>query len=158
MKNSLGKFEGRVVEAAVLKLSGTIDDRVGTLHQDEEIYFVGKATVTKVTHGWVKEIYSRLHAGKASQLVIIDADGVITDARVALGAVGPTVIVADEAAASLIGTRADDAALAALDAAARAVCRPISDKRGTAEFRTKIAGVLARRVATIAYGRAKERT
>ena len=74
MKNSLGKFEGRVVEAAVLKLSGTIDDRVGTLHQDEEIYFVGKATVTKVTHGWVKEIYSRLHAGKASQLVIIDAD------------------------------------------------------------------------------------
>ncbi len=88
----------------------------------------------------------------------LDADGMIADARVALGAVGPTVIVADAAAAALIGTRADDAALARLDDAARAVCRPISDKRGTADFRTKIAGVLARRVATIAYGRAKERS
>ena len=87
----------------------------------------------------------------------LDADGVITDARVALGAVGPTVIVAEEAAAALVGTRADEAALARLDAAARAVCRPISDKRGTVEFRTKIAGVLARRVAAIAYQRAKER-
>ena len=88
----------------------------------------------------------------------LDVAGLITDARVALGAVGPTVILADDAAKSLIGTRADEAALAALDAAARSVCRPISDKRGTAEFRTKIAGVLARRAATIAYGRAKERT
>ncbi len=88
----------------------------------------------------------------------LDADGVITDARVALGAVGPTVIVADDAAAGLVGTRAEDAALAGLDAAVRAVCRPITDKRGTAEFRIKIAGVLARRVAAIAYGRAREQT
>jgi carbon-monoxide dehydrogenase medium subunit len=88
----------------------------------------------------------------------LDADGVITDARLALGAVGPTVIVADEAAATLVGGRCDDAALARLDEATRAACRPISDKRGTAEFRTKIAGVLARRVAAIAYGRARERT
>ena len=87
----------------------------------------------------------------------LDVDGVITHARVALGAVGPTVILADDAAAALIGTRADDVALARLDEAARAICRPISDKRGTADFRTKIAGVLARRVASIAYGRAKDR-
>jgi carbon-monoxide dehydrogenase medium subunit len=53
-----------------------------------------------------------------------------------------------------VGARLDEAALEALDAAARAACRPISDKRGTAEFRTKIAGVLARRAAMIAYGRA----
>ena len=85
-------------------------------------------------------------------------DGVITDARIALGAVGPTVIVADEAAAVLVGTRAEEDVLARLDEAARAACHPISDKRGTAEFRTKITGVLARRVATIAYARAKERT
>ncbi len=89
--------------------------------------------------------------------LVLDGD-MITDARLALGAVGPTVIVADEAAATLIGSRCDAAALARLDEAARAVCRPISDKRGTVEFRTKIAGVLARRVAAIAYARAKERT
>ena len=88
----------------------------------------------------------------------LGADGVITDARIALGAVGPTVIVAEQAAAVLVGTRAEEDVLARLDEAARAACRPISDKRGTAEFRTKITGVLARRVATIAYARAKERT
>ena len=88
----------------------------------------------------------------------LDADGAVAEARVALGAVGPTVIVADEAAAALIGTRLADAALIALDAAARAACRPIGDKRGTAEYRTKIAGVLARRAAAIAYARAEGRT
>jgi carbon-monoxide dehydrogenase medium subunit len=86
------------------------------------------------------------------------ADGAIAAARIALGAVGPTVVVAAEAAASLIGSRLDEAALERLDAAARAATAPISDKRGTAEFRGKIAGVLARRAAAIAYSRAKERS
>ena len=44
--------------------------------------------------------------------------------------------------------------LAKLDAECQAVCKPISDKRGTIEFRTKIAGVLARRTAAIAFQRA----
>ncbi len=88
----------------------------------------------------------------------LDADGVITDARVALGAVGPTVILAIDAGKSLLGTRLDEATLGKLDAAARAVASPISDKRGTAEFRTKIAGVLARRAAMIAFARAQQRS
>ena len=88
----------------------------------------------------------------------LDAAGVIIDARVALGAVGPTVIVAEAAAAALIGSKLDDVALTRLDAAARAAASPISDKRGTAEFRTQIAGVLARRAASIAYARAEKRT
>ncbi len=87
-----------------------------------------------------------------------DEAGIITDARVVLGAVAPTVLVVPEAAAALVGSPLDDAALERLDAAARAACRPISDKRGTAEFRTKIAGVLARRAAGLAYGRAEKRT
>ena len=43
----------------------------------------------------------------------------------------------------------------ARDAAARAACRPINDKRGTIEYRTKVAGVLARRAAKIAQQRAE---
>jgi carbon-monoxide dehydrogenase medium subunit len=45
--------------------------------------------------------------------------------------------------------------MAKLDAAARAACRPIDDKRGTIEYRTKVAGVLARRATKIAQQRAE---
>lgn len=79
----------------------------------------------------------------------------ITAARVALGAVAPTVLLVPEAAAAIVGTTLDAAALEALAEAARTAATPISDKRGTAEFRTEVAGVLARRVAATAYARAK---
>ena len=83
------------------------------------------------------------------------ASDTIAEARVVLGAVAPTVLLVDEAAAAILGTTLDDGALEALAAAARAAARPITDKRGTAAFRTEVAGVLARRVAQLAYARAK---
>jgi CO/xanthine dehydrogenase FAD-binding subunit len=85
----------------------------------------------------------------------IDDDGVCTAARVSLGAVAPTVLVVDDAANALIGTKLDDAAMEKLAAAASAACNPIDDKRGTIEFRTKVAGVMARRTAAIALERAR---
>jgi CO/xanthine dehydrogenase FAD-binding subunit len=88
----------------------------------------------------------------------LDAGGTIVDARVALGAVAPTQVLVPEGSAALVGSKLDDVALAKLDAAARAACYPITDKRGTIEFRIKIAGVLARRVAAIAYQRAGGRS
>jgi CO/xanthine dehydrogenase FAD-binding subunit len=89
--------------------------------------------------------------------VTLDANGVCKDARVVLGAVAPTQLVCTNSAAALIGHKLDEATLAKLDAAARAVCNPIDDKRGTIDFRTKVAGVLARRVAAIAFQRAGAR-
>lgn len=84
----------------------------------------------------------------------IDAAGTITAARVALGAVAPTVLLVAACADAIIGTKLDATALQALETAASAACKPIDDKRGTIEFRTKVAGVLARRAAVIAYERA----
>jgi len=84
----------------------------------------------------------------------LDGD-TIAAARVALGAVAPTVRLVPEAAAAITGTTLDTAALAALASTASAACKPITDKRGTVEFRTEVAGVLARRAARIAYDRAK---
>lgn len=81
--------------------------------------------------------------------------GRIAEARVSLGAVAPTVLLVPDAASAITGTALEEPALAALAAAARAACRPISDKRGTVEFRTEVAGVLARRAAAIAFARAK---
>ena len=85
------------------------------------------------------------------------AGGVITEARVVLGAVAPTAVLVPEAATALIGRKLDEAALAGLDKSARGVCKPITDKRGTIEYRIKVAGVMARRAAAIAYERAGER-
>jgi carbon-monoxide dehydrogenase medium subunit len=69
--------------------------------------------------------------------------------------VAPTVLLVDAAAKALIGSKIDDAALAALALAASSACKPIDDKRGTIEYRTKVAGVLARRAAVIARDRAR---
>ncbi len=84
-------------------------------------------------------------------------DGVVTAARVGLGAVAPTVLLVEEAAKALIGSRLEDAALEKAAAACRAVCKPINDKRGTIEYRTKVAGVLVKRAAKIAAERAGSR-
>jgi xanthine dehydrogenase FAD-binding subunit len=87
--------------------------------------------------------------------ITLAADGTIQAAKICLGAVAPTQVAVD--VSGIIGTKLDDEALAKLDAAARAVCNPIDDKRGTIEFRTKVAGVLARRTAAIAMARAGAR-
>ena len=79
----------------------------------------------------------------------------IASARVALGAVAPTVLLVAEAAEAIVGTTLDDVALDKLAAAATAACNPIDDKRGTIAFRKDVAGVLACRAAKIAYERAK---
>lgn len=86
--------------------------------------------------------------------LVLDAKGVVKEARVALGAVAPTVLLVAPAAKAIIGTKLDDAALDKLAQACSAACAPIDDKRGTIEFRTKVAGVLAKRAAKIAYQRA----
>jgi CO/xanthine dehydrogenase FAD-binding subunit len=85
----------------------------------------------------------------------LNAKGVCTDARVSLGAVAARALVVDDAAAALIGTSVDAAALDELAAVCSGAARPIDDKRGTKRFRIKVAGVLARRAAVIALERAR---
>ena len=80
--------------------------------------------------------------------------GIVQSAKVVLGAVAPTAVIVPAAAKALIGTKLDDAALDKMVAACRAACNPIDDKRGTIAYRTKVAGVMARRAALIAYERA----
>lgn len=85
----------------------------------------------------------------------LDDSGTCTDARVSLGAVAPKPLLVPECADALIGTKIDDAALTKLGEAASAACDPISDKRGTKEYRIKTAAVIARRAAERALERAK---
>ena len=84
----------------------------------------------------------------------LDAKGTVTKARVVLGAVSITSVLVGDAAKAIIGTKLDDGAMAKLASACSAACQPINDKRGTIEFRTEVAGVLAKRAAEMAYLRA----
>lgn len=76
-------------------------------------------------------------------------------ARIALGAVGPTPIFARAAGEALVGQAVGDEAIAAAAEAAKQVASPISDMRGPAEFRTHLVGVLVKRTLEGAIARAK---
>ena len=86
--------------------------------------------------------------------ITLDGSGICSAARVSLGAVAARALLVSEAAEALVGTTLDAAALDRLAEAASAACKPIDDKRGTKEYRIKVAGVLARRAALIALERA----
>ena len=88
----------------------------------------------------------------------LDAAGTCKAARVALGAVAERPLLVAEAAAAMIGKKIDAGVLEKVAAAASAACRPIDDKRGTKEFRIKVAGVLARRVTEIALERGEKKS
>jgi carbon-monoxide dehydrogenase medium subunit len=93
----------------------------------------------------------------AAVSLALDGDGKITGAHVSLGAIAPTTLLVAAAGEALVGGKLGPAVLEKLDGAAQAACNPIDDKRGTIDYRTKIAGVLARRAASIAYNRAEAR-
>jgi len=90
--------------------------------------------------------------GVGARLMLDDA-GVIASARIALGAVAPQAFLAEASGAALVGTRGEPEALEAAAAAAMAAAKPISDKRGSADFRRRICGVLVKRVVAQALER-----
>ncbi len=85
---------------------------------------------------------------------ILVAMSAVPTVPMAIGAVAPTARLVEEAGAALVGTQLDAATLDRMMAAVRAACDPIDDKRGTAEFRTKTAAVMAKRAAKTAFARA----
>jgi CO/xanthine dehydrogenase FAD-binding subunit len=77
-------------------------------------------------------------------------------ARIGLGAVAATPLLASKAADALVGKKLDDASLEACGRAASEATSPIDDMRGTAEYRRHVTGVLTRRAISIAAERAKK--
>jgi CO/xanthine dehydrogenase FAD-binding subunit len=88
----------------------------------------------------------------------LDSNGTCTAARLSLGAVAERALLVADAAKALVGSKVDAAAIEKAAAAASAACRPIDDKRGTKDFRVKVAGVLARRTIENALARAQGKT
>jgi len=90
----------------------------------------------------------------ATAVVTVGDDGV-TDARIAITALAPTIRRAPDAEAALVGTDGGEAAIAAAAAATARASAPISDVRGSADYRSAMAEVIARRAITGALTRAR---
>ena len=93
--------------------------------------------------------------GVGAAVTIDPATDTIVAARIGLGAVGPTPLVASDAASLLIGQKISDELLQKAAAAAQAIATPIDDMRGTIEFRKEVTAVLVQRVLKLAIERAR---
>jgi carbon-monoxide dehydrogenase medium subunit len=94
--------------------------------------------------------------GVGVSVVLSDDHSRFVSARIALAAVAPTPLFVREAGDALAGQAVSDESIQKASEIARAAARPISDMRGTAEYRTHLTGVLTRRVLNGAVQRAKE--
>ena len=89
--------------------------------------------------------------------ISLDANGVIETARVAMGCVGPTHLFSEGAAKVLVGERPDAKLFEKAAEAAQKDCMPITDFRGSAEYKRAMVGTLTRRTLRIALDEAKAR-
>ena len=80
-------------------------------------------------------------------------NGVCTNARVSLGAVAPKPLLINEASDILVGSSLDEETLEKVSKICKDSCNPIDDKRGTIDYRTKVAGVLFKRATLLAADR-----
>ncbi|MFN3150031.1 FAD binding domain-containing protein [Bremerella sp.] len=90
----------------------------------------------------------------AGSYVELAEDGTIAKARIALGAVGPKAILAEDVAASLTGKSPSDDVIEEVAREAAKLATPINDMRGTIEFRQQLAYVLVKRTLHTALRRA----
>jgi CO/xanthine dehydrogenase FAD-binding subunit len=85
--------------------------------------------------------------GAISAAILMHLDGgVCTNARIALGAVSPTPLLATEAGSLLPGKSLDEALIEQAATAAMAATAPIDDTRATAWYRKRASGVIVKRL------------
>jgi xanthine dehydrogenase FAD-binding subunit len=82
-------------------------------------------------------------------LLEVSEDGIVRDARLAWGSVGPTVVVAPEVEGHLIGKPLSLDALREASRLVENVVSPIDDIRASADYRRTVAGNLLLRLSTV---------
>ena len=109
--------------------------------------------------------YVRLEYRRQMEIAVVGATAVVTiagdrvtDARVAITALAPTIRRVAEAERALVDTGGGDEAVSTAVRAAAAGAAPIGDVRASAEYRTAMAEVVARRAIAGAIARARGET
>ncbi|HVF07691.1 MAG TPA: FAD binding domain-containing protein [Actinomycetota bacterium] len=109
--------------------------------------------------------YVRLEYRRQMEIAVVGATAVVTmegdrvsDARIAITALAPTIRRVAEAEAALVHAAAGTEAVSTAAAAAAAGSAPIGDVRASAEYRTAMAEVVARRAIAGALARARGET
>ena len=90
----------------------------------------------------------------AASMVVLDGEGTCTQAHIALTAVAPTCVRAQDAEAMLVGKVPDTAALAEAATASATAAAPIDDVRAPAEYRRSMVPVIVERALKLAIQRA----
>lgn len=128
-----------------------------TAAQPGEILTAIRFAAPPAGHGYAYEKLKRKvgdYATAAAAVLMTVSGGRIATCAIALTNVADTALFAKDAAAAVIGTALDKAALAKARAAAEAITSPAADGRGSAQYRTQMAGVMTARALSRAFARA----
>jgi carbon-monoxide dehydrogenase medium subunit len=109
-------------------------------------------------HGWAYEKLKRKvgdYATAAAAVSLTVSGGKIASCAIGLTNVADRPLLAVDAAAAVVGSALDKASLDKAASAAEAIASPAEDGRGSAEYRTKMAGVMTRRALLRAFDRAR---
>jgi CO/xanthine dehydrogenase FAD-binding subunit len=129
-----------------------------TAHPDELLVAIDVPALADGTGS----AYLRLEYRRQMEIAVVGAtavvtvtDAAVTDARIAITALSPTISRVHAAEAALVGSDGGATAIEAAGAAVAAAATPISDVRGSAEYRRAMAAVIARRAIETALSRAR---
>ena len=135
---------------------------LATAAEPDELLVEARVPVTPPRTGSAFVELSRRHGDFAlvgvAATVTLDDGGVCTAAAIALTGVGPTPVVAREAARALVGVTPAPAAFEDVGGRVSASVEPDSDLHASSDYRKHLAGVLARRALARAAERAAGRT
>jgi aerobic carbon-monoxide dehydrogenase medium subunit len=123
-----------------------------------EIVAAIEVPVPPAGHGYAYEKLKRKigdYATAAAAVVLTVERGKVATCAIALSNLADTAVLAKDAAAAVVGSALEKAAVDAAVRAARAVMAPASDTRGSSEYRTYAGGVMVERALRKAFARAR---
>jgi len=134
-----------------------LDYRVTSLKKGELVTGVFIPKPAKGTGAaFMNRVRTHADIAKITVAVVIEVEGdICREARIALGAVAPTVVRATSAEELLRNKKIDDGLIQKAAETSVAHAKPITDIRSTAEYRTEMTRVLVRRALQKAFDRAR---